>query len=61
MMCRKMTDVINTFIFEMIHHPGVAKRAQEEIDRVLGKNQLPTIMDRADLPYVDCIIKEVMR
>lgn len=46
----------------MICHPEVAKKAQAEIDRVLkGRNQLPTLDDRPDLPYVDCILKEVLR
>ena len=45
----------------MIHHPEVAKKAQGEIERVLGKDQLPTLADRPDLPYIDCIVKEVMR
>lgn len=54
-------DVLNTFIFEMIHHPEVAKKAQVEIESVLGKDQLPTLNDRPDLPYIDCIVKEVMR
>lgn len=46
----------------MILHPEVAKKAQAEIDRVLGgRTQLPTLDDRPDLPYVDCILKEVIR
>ena len=42
-------------------YPEIQKRAQEEIDRVAGKNRLPTFEDRADLPYIDCIIKETLR
>lgn len=46
----------------MIHHPEVVKKAQAEIDEVLGgKAQLPTLSDRQDLPYIDCILKEVLR
>lgn len=45
----------------MVHHPEVAKKAQAEIESVLGKDQLPTLNDRPDLPYIDCIVKEVMR
>ena len=57
-----MTEMIlHTFIFEMIHHPEVAKKAQAEIDNVIGKDQLPTIRDRQNLPYIDCIVKEVLR
>ena len=35
--------------------------AQEEIDRVIGTERLPTIKDRPNLPYVNALIKEVMR
>ena len=35
--------------------------AQEEIDRVIGTERLPTINDRPNLPYVNALIKEVMR
>ncbi|OCH83786.1 cytochrome P450 [Obba rivulosa] len=35
--------------------------AQEEIDRVVGGDRMPNISDRADLPYVDAVIKETMR
>ena len=45
----------------MIHHPEVAKKAQAEMNKVIGKEQLPTLNDRPDLPYIDCILKEVMR
>jgi hypothetical protein len=44
-------------------HPNVLRKAQEEIDRVVcGPGaRLPTFEDRQHLPYIDCIIKEVLR
>lgn len=45
----------------MARHPEVVKKAQAEIDEVLGSEQLPTLKDRPNLPYIDCILKEVMR
>ena len=53
--------VLMTFIMMMTRHPEVAKKAQTEIDEVIGSDQLPSLQDRADLPYIDCILKEVMR
>ena len=50
-----------TFIIMMIRHPEVAKKAQAEIDEVIGSDQLPSLQDRDNLPYIDCILKEVMR
>lgn len=45
----------------MTLHPEFARRAQREIDSVLGTTRLPTLEDRDDLPYVDCIVQEVFR
>lgn len=42
-------------------HPEVVKKAQEELDRVTGGERLPTFDDRVELPYIDCIMKEVFR
>ncbi|KAJ3883006.1 cytochrome P450 [Lentinula edodes] len=36
-------------------------KGQEEIDRVIGKDRLPTFEDRRHLPYVEAIYREVMR
>lgn len=41
--------------------PEVQKRAQEEIDRIVGTDRLPTVADREKLPYVDSVVKEVLR
>ena len=35
--------------------------AQEELDRVIGENRLPSFQDRENLPYVNALIKEVLR
>ncbi|KAE8421317.1 cytochrome P450 [Aspergillus pseudocaelatus] len=37
------------------------RKAQEEIDRVLGPNKLPTFDDRHKLPYIDAMVKETLR
>ena len=45
----------------MVQHPHVWKRAQAEIDAVVGTDRLPEFDDRPSLPYVDAIIREVLR
>ena len=42
-------------------YPDIQKRAQEEVDRVVGRDRLPTIEDEKNLPLVHAIIKEVER
>ncbi|KZT00361.1 cytochrome P450 [Laetiporus sulphureus 93-53] len=52
---------IFVFILAMLHYPHVQERAQAEIDTVVGRERLPSISDRAELPYVRSIISEVYR
>lgn len=42
-------------------YPEIQRKAQEELDRVVGRNRLPNIADEKDLPYIRAIIKEVER
>jgi len=41
--------------------PEVMKKAQAEIDAVVGNDRLPDFSDRENLPYVDALCKEVFR
>lgn len=41
--------------------PGIQRTAQEEIQSVVGNNQLPTVADRVNLPYINAMVKEVLR
>ncbi|TFK48765.1 cytochrome P450 [Heliocybe sulcata] len=41
--------------------PDVQKKAQEEIDRVIGADRLPSLADRPYLPYVEALVKEAFR
>lgn len=45
----------------MLLYPDVQKKAQAAVDRVIGKDRLPTYDDFDSLPYVHAIIKEVLR
>lgn len=41
--------------------PEAQRKAQEEIDRVVGQDRLPNVSDRPNLPYVEALVKEVLR
>ena len=45
----------------MLVHPEVQKRAQKELDAVIGHDRVPTFADKPRLPYVVAIVKEVLR
>jgi len=55
------TSTVTAFLLAMSLYPDVQRKAQAEIDSVIGHERLPNFSDRPHLPYVNCIIKEVMR
>lgn len=42
-------------------HPEAQRKAQAEIDKVIGGDRLPKLTDQPSLPYVDALVKEVFR
>ncbi|KAF9818570.1 hypothetical protein IEO21_02675 [Rhodonia placenta] len=54
-------STILLFILAMLHFPVVQKKAQAEIDAVVGSERLPHISDRPSLPYIRSLITEVYR
>jgi cytochrome P450 len=52
---------LNCLMCQLALHPEVVARAQEELDRVVGKRRTPTWDDEPNLPYIRAIIKEIMR
>ncbi|KAJ4466755.1 cytochrome P450 [Lentinula aciculospora] len=55
------SGIIQWFLALIPSHPEVALQAQEELDRVVGRDRLPTAEDEPNLPYVRSVIKEVRR
>lgn len=45
----------------LLMHPEVQRKAQAEIDTVIGPGRLPTISDLENLPYLQAVVKEVTR
>ncbi|KAG6375607.1 cytochrome P450 [Boletus reticuloceps] len=52
---------LSAFFLAMTLYPEVFRKAQAEIDAVVGYERLPTIGDRDELPYVNAICKELLR
>ncbi|KAB0792391.1 hypothetical protein PPYR_14350 [Photinus pyralis] len=54
----------NTLCFAMFYivlHPDLQTKAQDEIDRVVGRERLPTLEDKPRLPYVEALALESLR
>ncbi len=49
------------FFLAMSLNSDVQKRAQAELDVVIGPHRLPDQADRASLPYVSAVLKESLR
>ncbi|RBR18975.1 hypothetical protein FVER53590_10070 [Fusarium verticillioides] len=49
------------FVLAMLLFPEVQRKAQQEIDSVVGTERLPQFEDRDNLPYVDALTKESLR
>ena len=45
----------------MTVYPDIQRKAQEEIDRVVGSARLPNFKDQANLPYVEAVVTEALR
>ncbi|KAK6331379.1 hypothetical protein TWF730_004461 [Orbilia blumenaviensis] len=52
---------LRVFFLNMSLNPEIQKKAQEEIDRVVGPDRLPGFEDRPNLPYVEAILTETLR
>ncbi|EXJ71826.1 uncharacterized protein A1O5_04327 [Cladophialophora psammophila CBS 110553] len=55
------SSVINSWILACLLNPHVVKAAQEELDRVIGSDRVPTFEDEANLPYIRAMVKETLR
>ncbi|KAF9463769.1 cytochrome P450 [Collybia nuda] len=49
------------FFLAMVLNPEVQKKAQAEIDAVIGNERLPSLADRSQLPYIMALVTEVLR
>ncbi|KAF8877650.1 cytochrome P450 [Gymnopilus junonius] len=52
---------IHTLFAAMLCYPEVQKKAQEELDRVLGGRRLPEFTDEPNMPYISALVKEILR
>jgi len=55
------SSTLYAFVQAMLLYPEVQRKAQEEIDRVIGPDRLPTMEDEYDLQYIRSIVKESLR
>ncbi|KAM5546226.1 hypothetical protein V8D89_000352 [Ganoderma adspersum] len=53
--------IMGAFFLAMALYPEAQKRAQKELDAVVGAERFPVPSDRPSLPYVNALVKELFR
>ena len=59
--CAQTSVALSNFVLAMILHPDVMRKAQAEVDEVVGRDRPPTFTDIGELPYVCAVIRETLR
>jgi len=54
-------SVVYSYMMAAVLYPEVQRKAQAEVDSVVGKDRLPSFQDRESLPYVEAVVKELYR
>ena len=52
---------IMSFFLAMTCFPEVQRKAQVELDTVIGPDRIPTLADKDRLPYLNAVYLEVLR
>lgn len=54
-------SAVMSFFIAMMNNPEIQRKAQEEIDQVVGNDRLPTFEDRSRMPFLTCLVWETLR
>lgn len=49
------------WLLAMAKYPDIQRKAQAELDNVIGKDRLPDFNDRPSMPYLEAMLKETLR
>jgi hypothetical protein len=52
---------MHSLFLALVLYPQVQRRAQAELDAVIGRDRLPTFDDKPHLPYIEAFCKELLR
>ncbi|KAI0088573.1 cytochrome P450 [Irpex rosettiformis] len=56
-----ITTSLSNFLLAMLNYPDVMRKAQAELDEVVGRERIPTFGDKDNLPYIRAIVRETLR
>ncbi|KAF7346243.1 hypothetical protein MSAN_01851300 [Mycena sanguinolenta] len=55
------SGVLSWFILAMVAYPTIQRKAQAELDNVVGRSRMPAFSDLPNLPYIQAVVKEALR
>jgi len=58
---KQTVATLTAFIVAVLLNPEAQKKAQQEIDSVIGHDRLPDFDDEGSLPYVTALVMESFR
>uniref|UniRef100_A0A8C5WMB0 Cytochrome P450 n=1 Tax=Leptobrachium leishanense TaxID=445787 RepID=A0A8C5WMB0_9ANUR len=56
-----VTSTLRHALLIILYYPEVQEKLQVEIDRVIKRDRIPSIIDQENMPYVDAVLHEVHR
>ncbi len=59
--CSQTTSSAQSLFLAMVLRPEVQRKAQSQLDAIVGPDRLPTFEDRPSLPYIEAIVRETLR
>ena len=65
--CYRLADALQTattlrcFVLAMILYPNVMRKAQDELDTVVGRDRAPAFDDIPELTYIQAVLRELLR
>ncbi|KAF8440478.1 cytochrome P450 [Boletus edulis BED1] len=54
-------STLQVFVLAMVLNPDAQRRAQAEIQAVVGSERLPDFSDRPNMPYIEAVYRETLR
>ena len=57
----QISAIMHTFFLAMLLYPDIQVRARHELETALGTHHLPTFEDFGSVPYIDAMIRELLR
>ncbi|XP_067316993.1 cytochrome P450 2G1-like [Anolis sagrei] len=56
-----ISGTLRYFLLLMLKYPEVEEKVHQEIDCIIGRNRVPAVKDKVNMPYTNAVIHEIQR